>query len=141
MIIKLSYDQTRKKITGPAEAPDTSTSFSLWRNKNNFRMFFRMWFRILITHYLQLFHSFQTIAKNWRQKIVGFWFWFHNTIIFLSPYKLAIIPYRLKWAIFFYRLTILTKIMLSPFRRQSLIYRQFGDRIEFYRPMGTKLYK
>ena len=29
--------------------------------------------------------------------------------------------------------------MLSPFRRQSLIYRQFGDRIEFYRPVGTKL--
>ena len=42
-----------------------------------FRMFFRMYY-----NYLILFHWFQTIARNWRQKIVTFSFWFHNTIIF-----------------------------------------------------------
>ena len=42
-----------------------------------FRMFFQMYYNDLI-----LFHWFQTIAKNWRKKIVTFSFWFHNTIIF-----------------------------------------------------------
>ena len=128
-------------LTGPAEAPDTSTSFSLQRRfeSNFFRFcqycsasfpfeifnslaisfyarcfmfsFLKSFSRLLykqgqsltnsdsfslllkgaiinkdmnkqkqfsnvlsnlITQYLQLFHSFQTIAKNWRQKIVGF---------------------------------------------------------------------
>ena len=39
-------------------------------------MFFRMYY-----NYLLLFHWFQTITRNWRQKNVTFSFWFHNTII------------------------------------------------------------
>ena len=42
-----------------------------------FWMFFRMYY-----NYLILFHWFQTITRNWRQKNVTFSFWFHNTIIF-----------------------------------------------------------
>ena len=45
-----------------------------------FRMFFRMYY-----NYLILFHWFQTITRNWRQKIVTFSFWFPNTIIFYRP--------------------------------------------------------
>ena len=45
-----------------------------------FQTFFQMYY-----NYLILFHWFQTITRNWRQKIVTFSFWFPNTIIFYRP--------------------------------------------------------
>ena len=92
-----------------------------------FRMFFRMYY-----NYLILFHWFQTIARNWRQKIVAFSFWFHNTIIF----------YRLEnWLQFLktWNGDNFLSSMLSPFWRSLLIYREFGNRIGIYRPAEAKL--
>ena len=99
-----------------------------------FRMFFRMYF---ISFY---FIDFKLSPEIGDRKLSLFhchffiWIsWYDN---FLSPWKLAIISKDLKWTIIFYRLHIHTIIAILAI---TLIYRQFGDRIGIYCPVGTKL--
>ena len=73
-------------------------------------MFFRKYY-----NYLILFYWFQTIARNCRQKILTFSFWFHNTIIFHHLENLALISKDQKWVIIFYHRNVYTKIMLLTF--------------------------